>query len=301
MYSLTPICGAFGRHRKRAHSTGNTDASLKSILSTNPQKPVMHSLLFLTTTTALLTSPISFTIANPVPLPLSQLQPRALPVPPAPADPAQPGEGDGIGPYDSQSASWGDRLNEAKFYGVAVTAGELGLNDAERNMRHYLGNSGDDLNVSPESLMSGLPSFRDAVKALAQNEAAAAYKSAKAGGEKAFSSTWDSFYATKELSWNWYFGLGGFSYSVTGVLTKPAAGGNPTRSLKYQVHIFDRYNWDAGKSVDIGPIHFEDQELGRLHLVGLAREYTVRGSSGVNVVEKFAPTTVIPPPSTGGR
>lgn len=147
--------------------------------------------------------------------------------------------------------------------------------------------------------MSDLSTFRDAVKALAQNEAAAAYNSAKAGAEKAFSSTWDNFYATKDLSWNWYFGLGGFSFSVTGVVTKPATGS--TGSLKYQVHIFDRYNWDNGKSVDIGPIHFEDRELGKLHLVGLAREYVVRGSSRVNEVEKFTPTTVIPPPSTGGR
>lgn len=149
--------------------------------------------------------------------------------------------------------------------------------------------------------MSGLPGFRDAVKALAQNEAAAAYKSAKAGGDKAFSSTWDVFYATKEVSLNWYFGLGGFSYSVTGVVTKAAAAGNTAGSLKYQVHIFDRYNWDTGKFVDIGPFHVEDTELGRLHVVGLAREYIVRGSSGVNEVEKFTPTTVIPPPSTGGR
>jgi hypothetical protein len=99
------------------------------------------------------------------------------------------------------------------------------------------------------------------------------------------------------MSWDWYFAIGGFSYSVTGIVVKASSGG----SLKYRVHIFDRYNWDAGKSVDIGPFHFEDKELGNLHLKGLAREYTVRGLGGVNEVENFTPTTVIPPPSTGGR
>jgi hypothetical protein len=247
---------------------------------------LLSFLLFLTTT--LLPS----TLAHPL------LLPRALSIPPAPADPAAPADGDGIGPYDSQNAGIGDRVSKAKFYAVAVAAGELNLVNAERGMRHYLGNSGDDLNVTPESMMKGLPKFRDAVKALAQNKAAAAYKLIKgASGEKAFSSGWNNFYATKDLSWDWFFAIGGYSFSVTGVVTKGSGGG----SLKYRVHIFDRYNWDAGKSVDIGPFHFEDTELGKLHLKGLAREYTVRGSSGVNEVKSFSPTVVIPPPSTGGR
>ena len=245
-----------------------------------------NSLLALLSATIL---PLTTVISNPI-------LPRA-PVPPAPADPPKPATGDGIGPYDSQKASIGDRLDKAKFYGVAIAAGEIGLTDAERGLRHYLGNSGDDLDVSPESMMNGLPEFRAAVKATAQNEATKAYKSISGtSGEKAFASGWEGFYATKDMSWNWFFAIGGFSYAVTGVVTKGGGG-----SLKYVVHVFDRYNWDAGKSVDIGPIHFEDKDLGKLHLVGLAREYTVRGSGKVNEVEKFRPETVIPPPSTGGR
>lgn len=255
---------------------------LKMHSSTNP-------LIFLLAVT-LLAFHLPSTHANPLR--------RALSIPPAPADPPPPPSGDGIGPYNSQSAGIGDRLNKAKFYIVAAAAGELGLLNAERNMRHYLGNSGETLTITPESMFAGLPSFRTAVQALAQNEAAAAYRRiTTSSGERAFSSSWNDFYATKGLSWDWFFALGGYSFSVTGVLTKAGSGG----SLKYQVHIFDRYNWDAGKSVDIGPIHFEDTELGELHLKGLAREYTVRGSSGVNEVKSFTPTTVIPPPSTGGR
>lgn len=246
----------------------------------------MRSTILLLATTLL----TSFTSANPVP--------RALSIPPVPADPAAPADGDGAGPYNSQKAGLSDNLSKAKFYAVAVAAGELNLVNAERGMRHYLGNSGQDLNIPPEDMMSGLPKFRDAVKALAQNQAAATYKAISgASGEKAFTSSWKNYYATKDQSWDWFFAIGGFSYSVTGVVTKSSGGG----SLKYKVHIFDRYNWDAGKSVDIGPFHFEDTELGNLHLKGLAREYTVRGSGGVNEVKKFTPTTVIPPPSTGGR
>ncbi|KAL9103481.1 MAG: hypothetical protein Q9163_001477 [Psora crenata] len=241
--------------------------------------------------TTFITAHFPYTSASPVR--------RDIAIPPVPADPPQPADGDGIGPYDSQDAGIGDRLDKAKFYAVAVAAGELNLVNAERGMRHYLGNSGDDLNVSPEAMMNGLPKFRESVKVLAQNEAAAAYKTiAGATGEKAFSSRWGNFYATKDMSWDWYFAIGGYSYSVTGVVTKTSGG---TGSLKYRVHVFDRYNWDSGKSVDIGPFHFEDTELGNLHLKGLAKEYTVRGSSGVNTVEEFTPTTSLPPPSTGGR
>ena len=188
---------------------------------------------------------------------------------------------------------------------MAAAAGGLGLVNAERNLLHYLGNDGSDLAIPPENLLAGLPQLRDAVKALAQNQASAAYKlipanSSSGSGERAFTSPWKSFYATKDQSLDWYFALGGFSYSVTGVVVKSGAGAG-SGSLKYQVHIFDRYNWDAGKSVDIGPFHFEDTELGNLHLKGLAREYTVRGTSGINSVPTFKDGTVIPPPSTGGR
>ncbi|MBE7451440.1 MAG: hypothetical protein HS111_21840 [Kofleriaceae bacterium] len=43
--------------------------------------------------------------------------------------------------------------------------------------------------------------------------------------------------------------------------------------------MFDRYNWDQGKSVTIAGITVRDEQLGRLHRVGLAREFDVEGSS----------------------
>ena len=189
-------------------------------------------------------------------------------------------------------------MTKAKFAASAVTAGELGLNNAERNLRHYLGNSGKDLNVSPDVLLKDLSSLRNEVQMLIQNEATGAFqKITGASGEKAFTSRWNSFYALKELSQDWFFALGGFSCSVTGVVMKSGSGG----SVRYRVHIFDRYNWDTGKSVDIGPIHIEDKELGALHLKGLAREYVVRGTSRVYEVNSWKPGVVIAPPRGGSR
>lgn len=42
--------------------------------------------------------------------------------------------------------------------------------------------------------------------------------------------------------------------------------------------MFDRYNWDTGKSVTIGPITVTDAFMGEFHRQGLAREYDCYGS-----------------------
>lgn len=150
--------------------------------------------------------------------------------------------------------------------------------------------------------MRGLPLFQEKVREVVQTEAASAYKKIlTAKGEKSFSSKWQSFYATKSQSSDWFYSLGGFSYSVTGVVEKSGSELSGT-TLRYLVHIFDRYNWDSGKAVDIGPFHFEDKELGNLHLKGLAREYVVRGTA-LEFVYRYTPTMVIPSPVTeeGGR
>ena len=255
--------------------------------------PKNHVSLFIIIITFFM-SQISFTRGAP-------LLPRRLPIPAAPADPPAP-PGDGIGPYNSQPASLSDRLAKKKFYAIAVAAGGLGLSNARNNLWHYLGNSGNDKYISAAAIMKGLPQFQEKVRKLVQAEAAIAYKQIPTTkGEKSFSSKWYGFYATKSQSSDWYYSLGGFSYSVTGVVEKSGSELAGT-TLRYQVHIFDRYNWDSGKSVDIGPFHFEDKELGNLHLKGLAREYVVRGKA-LEFVYRYTPTTVIPSPVTeeGGR
>lgn len=236
------------------------------------------------------TSQISLTRGTP-------LLPRRLPIPPAPVDPpAAPG--DGIGPYNSQPASLSDSLAKKKFYAIALAAGGLGLFHARSNLWHYLGNSGSDKDISVAAILRELPQFEEKVRELVQIEAAIAYKKIPtARGEESFSSKWHGFYATKAQSLDWYYSLGGFSYSVTGVVEKSGSELAGT-TLKYLVHIFDRYNWDSGKAVDIGPFRFEDKELGNLHLKGLAREYVVRGKI-LEFVYWYTPTMVIPLPITG--
>jgi hypothetical protein len=52
----------------------------------------------------------------------------------------------------------------------------------------------------------------------------------------------------------------------------------------FTMHVYDRYNWDQGKSVSILGIKVKDEQLGRLHRVGLAREFDVKGQSSPKFV-----------------
>ncbi|KAI9800736.1 MAG: hypothetical protein M1833_003152 [Piccolia ochrophora] len=245
---------------------------------------------------------------------LNTLQPRRVDegtpsgntIPGAPADPPQPAEGDGSGAYDSESPGLGDRALEVKYRTIAAGAAARGFSDASRHMTHYLDGSGDDLDVSPERMLRDMANFRAAAKAFAQAEGASAYASAVATAKSStasapFTSSWKVYdYGEGQFTDNWYYAMGAFSYSVTGVVTVSIAGGKATASLKYKTHVFDRYNWDKGKKVDIGPFEFKDDELQKLHRTGLAQEYVIRGHSETQTVDGYTPTGSLPEPGTAG-
>jgi hypothetical protein len=185
---------------------------------------------------------------------------------------------------------------------MAAAADTLGLDNAANNLNHYLDNTGKDFTNSPDAIMKDIASFKQAVNALATQHAKDAFKAGQteSGATKTFVSPWTSFYATKELSKDWFFALGGFSYAVAGTVATKKSGTAWTSSLSYKVYLFDRYNWDTGKGVTIGPFEFKDTELGRMHIVGLAREYIVRGTSKEYTVNPYTGATV-PMPDTPGE
>ncbi len=52
------------------------------------------------------------------------------------------------------------------------------------------------------------------------------------------------------------------------------------------LHIFDRYNWDAKKETKIGGfLPIADKDMALLHQVGIAKEYNIIGSSSDVMVE----------------
>ncbi len=202
-----------------------------------------------------------------------------------PTPPAAPKNGDGSKAHGSGKAGIKDHLVEDLCYRMADAADAMGLDNAARNLRHYLGNSGQPLYIDPNRLINDVPGLREQVDAsyktqvedVAKAKIAAEYD----GKPMQFTITtpWNGAYATQNASKDWYFATGGFSYAHTATVTvTPGKNGEAQVSIQSNVHTFDRYNWDKGKAVDIGPIHIEDKAMGRLHEVGLAREYELRGT-----------------------
>lgn len=203
-----------------------------------------------------------------------------------PTPPAPPASGDGSGTHGVDSPSLGDRLFEQVAYRAADAADAIGMSNAARHMRHYLGNSGETLNVDPARMKADMPairtemdrSFQTQVRDVALREVQQNWD----GKATSFQITtpWNGAYATKGMSQDWFYGIGGFSYAHTATVTvTPGADGAANVRIDSQTHVFDRYNWDGGKAVTIGPVTVTDERMGRLHEVGLAQEYEVRGTA----------------------
>ncbi len=99
-----------------------------------------------------------------------------------------------------------------------------------------------------------------------------------------FQTGWTGYYITADQSKDWFYAMGGIQYAVTGVATvhpPDHPGGEPRIEMDYQTHVFDRYNWDGGKSTEIGPITITDEQLAELHRAGVAQEFNISGSSDV--------------------
>lgn len=207
-------------------------------------------------------------------------------VPGFPNPPAAPATGDGSGAHGTQSPSLGDRAFEQVAFRAADAADAIGLNNAARNMRHYLSNTGSTLGVDPARMKADLPAISRAMdasfNAQVRDVALAQVRANYDGKPMSFQITtpWNGAYATKGMSQDWFYAIGGFSFAHTANVTvTPGPNGSAQVHIDSQLHVFDRYNWDGGKAVTIGPITVTDAQMGRLHTVGLAREFEVRGSS----------------------
>ncbi|MFE3147110.1 hypothetical protein ACFXJ6_10645 [Streptomyces sp. NPDC059218] len=100
----------------------------------------------------------------------------------------------------------------------------------------------------------------------------------------------------------WFHAVGSHQQNVSGMVTvTPGADGKPKVLLDYRANVWDRYNWDAGKSADFPVIgEVPDSEMGRLHKTGLAQEFDMRGSSSTYTYDLNSPTpSTVNPPDQG--
>lgn len=209
--------------------------------------------------------------------------------------------GSGASPATDGSGDWGhdagdrgvtDRANWYMWSRVALAAETMGLINAARHMRHYLGNTGANLRVPVDFMLRDVPAFAAAFDDEFQE--AKTQVSDRLGANPV--TTHQNFqltgprssnvYCNKSESQDWFFAVGGFTHwwTVEVTVIPGESGASPQIEMLFTMHVHDRYNWDQGKAVTIAGITVKDEQLGRLHRVGLAQEYDVDGDSTAKFV-----------------
>ncbi|RZQ62145.1 hypothetical protein [Amycolatopsis suaedae] len=235
--------------------------------------------------------------------------------PPIPGAPPPPPTDPGAGPHKSRDENAADYLTAVLASEAADWADGAGWTHAAKNLEHYLGNSGKDLNMSPDEMARDVASFRGQVDQTTAAQMRQIAEQAAANGTYGkpipFSSGWQDYTISPDENKDWFYATGSGSYAVTGVATvhpPDQPGGQPRIEMDYKTHVFDRYNWDGGKSTEIGPFTVTDQQLAELHKSGLAQEYNLTGSTDAKHFSGTVPAPgeqpgLPPPPDnrTGGR
>ncbi len=195
----------------------------------------------------------------------------------------------GAGEYDSEGAGPGNHAT--KF---AAEAGANALSgtwpNASRNLLHFLGNSGEPLLQDVDRLLADVPALGQEYTDLQDEMGVTAVLRAQEDGVDGpvtypLTSPWTGFYVTKDLSQDWFYAMGGIQWSVVGEVTVyPPTETEPrwTYETTTSMLLRDQYNWDGGKSTDIGPFTVTDEQLAELHRAGLAQEFTATGQSAVS-------------------
>lgn len=149
--------------------------------------------------------------------------------------------------------------------------------DAAINMKYYFDASGLDLHINLESMIESGPTatarFKDEVR-----QAQKFVETLPAGNHQICSKSAESAYNYKSESSNWFYAVGGYCTWGQGKATVSNSTKDTEYILEFEYSFFDRYNWDGGKSVTIGPITITDDFMGEFHRQGLAKEYNMKAT-----------------------
>ncbi|MFJ4096323.1 hypothetical protein ACIPYS_32490 [Kitasatospora sp. NPDC089913] len=208
---------------------------------------------------------------------------------------------DGAGPFAQRPPGPGDYAKGIMAEHLLVGGGTFaGFTDAARHMQHYLEATGEPLNVDVDRFLRDDGTLRGLVaEQISKHQeewrqtALDAY--AQSGGAPVAVPVEAVRHRTSDPASqrNWYLAIGSHAFATSGVVTvRPGADGKPRVSMQYQVSVWDRYNWDPGKSTPIAGTNIKDSDLADLHQTGLAKEFDLTGRS--------TPVTVLlPDPAPG--
>jgi hypothetical protein len=181
----------------------------------------------------------------------------------------------GAGPYNSKSAEAAYLAMKYSFIGdpkYQDAARALTGPDALKHLLHYFSNTGRELKINVEGMLSEVPTAKKAFLAEV-SQAQAFVEKLPPGTHKITSKKVEGAYCYKGESRNWFFATGGFSYWGKGTATVSGSD----CELAFEFHVFDRYNWDGGKKVTILGFEITDEFMGEFHLQGLAMEFNQVG------------------------
>lgn len=154
-------------------------------------------------------------------------------------------------------------------------------------MRHFLANTGEDKPIDVDDMIGSAPGLAADIDATHQQLGQQAIDQARQSGATGpvtfpVNTDWKGYYIGKGESEKYYYATAGMQYNVNGTVTAyppSTPGGEWTYEMNTQVHTRDRYNWDNGKAVKIGPLTVRDEQMQGLHQSGLAQEYNIVGTS----------------------
>ncbi|GAA2980570.1 hypothetical protein GCM10010519_14130 [Streptomyces lactacystinicus] len=198
---------------------------------------------------------------------------------------------DGAGPYHVREPGAEDYAIQAEAYALVAGGTVFQNEDAARHMLHYLDNTGEPLTVDVDRMLRDDPAFRSHIDKLLTDREAEWRQTAldayqKAGGSPVAIPVETQRNRDNDFTFDgrqqpaWFHAIGSQGCVVSGVVTvNPGPDGKPVVSTRYQVNVWDRYNWDKGKSTDIAGTNVTDADMAKLHQAGLAQEYDISGRS----------------------
>lgn len=171
--------------------------------------------------------------------------------------------------------------------------------DATNHLIHYFRNTGKNYEVDAADMLDDVPSAKNLYK-IELDLAKSFVETLPAGEHQITSSKASGGYNRKDEDWNWFFAVGGYSAWGKGTATVTLnASGQRSYKLDFEYKIFDRYNWDKGKSVELFGVTITDQFMADFHKQGLAQEFNMNGSFK-EMVTWGAPTNAHPTGRNGG-
>jgi peptidoglycan hydrolase-like protein with peptidoglycan-binding domain len=186
--------------------------------------------------------------------------------------------------HDPGAGVWNSKPTEASYVALKISIIEvlpeailvIG-DDAVRHMAHYLNNSGRDLTIDLEGMVKEVPS----AKGRYEREVSQIQRFVETlppGTNPITSKNVEVGYNTQRESKNWFFAIGGYSSWGKGIATVADGPTGRSYEVDFEYKFYDRYNWDAGKSVTFSGVTVTDKFMGEFHRQGIAKEYDCNGS-----------------------